>query len=93
MHALHHPDRRSALRVTMLAAALAIIVTFVLVTSLTGLTSGTPSAGDRASIGLQVPASRSTRITNLFAGNSLMAPLGARIHLPWPSDPSAPTAR
>ncbi len=94
MHALHHPDRRSVLLVTALAAALTIIVSLVLATSLSGVNSGAASAASRTSTALQRSEARTTHTSNLLTGNPLTGPLGAPIHLPWASaGPFAPTAR
>jgi hypothetical protein len=94
MHALHHSDRRSVVGVTVLAAALAIVVTLVLATNLSGLNSRPPSAGGRVSIAPRPSAASETRGSRPLTGNSLIAPLGAPIHLPWASaGRAAPTAR
>jgi hypothetical protein len=94
MHVLHHPDRRPVLLVTVLAAALAIIVSLVLATSLSRVKPGAASAGSRASVGLQPSAARATHTSNLLNGNPLTGLLGAPIHLPWASArPFAPRTR
>lgn len=84
MHALHHRDLRPVLMVTVLAAALAVIVTLMLATSLNGANSGSPSAGRHPSIALP-SATRATSTGSPLTADSLTAPLGAPIHLPWPS--------
>ncbi len=94
MHALHHPDRRTVLLVTALAAALAIVVSLVMATSLRGVNSGPASAVSRTSTTLRQSLTRTSHPSNLLAGNALISPLGAPIRLPWRSaDPFAPTSR
>jgi hypothetical protein len=94
MHALHHADRRSVLLVTVLAAALAIIVSLMLATGLSTVNSGAASAVSRTSATLQRADARTTHTSNLLTGNPLAGPVGAPIHLPWASaSPFAPTAR
>ena len=94
MHALHRRDLRPALIVTMLAAALAIVVTLVFATSLTDLNPGSSSASTRATVAAQSHMTRAASTPNLLAAERLTHPLGARIRLPWGSaERSAPAAR
>ena len=95
MHALHHLDRRPTLIATMLAAALAIIVTLVLATSLSDLNPGSRPDNSRASATLQRShAARTAPTSSLFTRDPFARPLGAPIRLPWASaDRSAPAAR
>lgn len=89
MHALHHRDLRPVLMVTVLAAALAVIVTLMLATSLNGANSGSPSAARHPSIALpsatRATSTGSPLTADSLTADSLTAPLGAPIHLPWPS--------